>query len=225
MVMDHNPDSRHSFGIEDEAWAELGEVVAAEDHESKSHLLRELVYDKLREFRDDEDHDDGLHVPSRSEERAVYLAALEASNEHLRFHERHSSRVAQNLNTLNKSGVEAVLQDLRRSGYVSLMGHTPDCVSKKVYRIKPRMVHPDDWTHDERDHGKDRDISHLLTHSGESRCIGHHPNPDGTECLKCGADLVDEHDPDRCTCRAILTDVEEECPNCRAITDDLTVDA
>jgi len=220
--MDHNPDNRHSFGIEDHAWNELGDIADDEGHRSISHLLRELVYRCIREHRDIDTDGEG-HVPSDGEQRAVYLAALDASNKRLRLREHHLSKMANDLNTLSTTGVEVVLRELRAEGYISLMGlpadHSSDLPS--TWRVKPRAVDPDDWTYNESQRDSRRDITPLLRHGMDTddfpgQCLSHHPNSDGTECLKCGQQLDSaEYNTPRCECGSPLDDDESRCPACR----------
>ncbi|WP_435348988.1 ribbon-helix-helix protein, CopG family [Haloarchaeobius sp. HRN-SO-5] len=224
--MDHNPSSRVSFGLPDDDRDDLDEI-ADDRGESRSELLRTLVDEFLQDHRDDNTDEPEGFVPRRSEPRTIYLEALDASDENLRLHERHLSLMAQSLNTFNTDGIRSVLQDLRRRGFVSLMGHPPDCDMKSlpsVYRVKPRPVDPEDWTYNESRRRERRDIADLLGRPDDGgECIGHHPNADETDCLKCGARL--DTTPDRCACGVPLDDGEDRCPNCRTVADETGVEA
>ncbi|WP_435358434.1 hypothetical protein [Haloarchaeobius sp. DFWS5] len=80
-------------------------------------------------------------------------------------------------------------------------------------------VHDPDERDTTDDDGDDRADS--LGHTSPGKCIGHHPNADGTRCLKCDEPLGSEFEPDRCTCGTPLEDGERQCPNCRVVADEV----
>ncbi|WP_435318465.1 ribbon-helix-helix domain-containing protein [Haloarchaeobius sp. TZWSO28] len=222
--MDHNPSSRVSFGCPDSDIEEL-DVIAEDRDESRSELLRTLVAEFVDEHRDtDDEADEDDHLPTSTEHRRVYLQALESSTKKLRLHERHFGTVAQQLQSVNKEGVRAVLQDLRRKGYVSMMGHPPDCDTRNlstVYRVKPRVVDPDEWTYSEQKRNERRDISDLLSSDSPT---------EKRVCDRCGSIVYRDSDcecggRDTCECGVVLNVGEDQCPNCRAVSGDVIVDA
>lgn len=77
--MDHNPETRHSFGIEDDAWNEFTEIVEDEGYKSNSHALRELVYQMIEEHSEyDRDH---YQLPDDDRLREAYMDLLGISCE------------------------------------------------------------------------------------------------------------------------------------------------
>jgi len=216
--MDHNPDSRVSFGLDEELVEGLDDIVDAEDHASRSHLLRELVYERLREWRD-EPTDNETHLPSNDQHREVYLAAVQHSNEKLRVHEsRHFGLIAENTG-VRKNNIADVFGPLRDRGFIAEMGHAPDAINPPdVYRVKPPAVDPDDWVYREDKEGTD--MSSLLVHTGSTTCLGHHWL-DG-ECLKCDVEReAVESSVGTCdSCGASLYREEEDrCGSCEAVVE------
>ncbi|WP_205596837.1 ribbon-helix-helix domain-containing protein [Halostella salina] len=214
--MDHNPDSRVSFGLDDEFVEALDEIVDDEGHESRSHLLRELAYGRIREWRD-EPVDDETHLPNDDQHREVYLAAFRHSNERLRVHEaRHFGLIAED-SGVRKNNIAAAFGPLRDRGFIAKMGHPPDSINPPdVYRVKPPAVDPDDWTH--REGNDETDVSDLLESAGKGACLSHHWH-DG-ECLNCGADRDAVESPvGECdSCGATLYREEgNRCGSCEAV--------
>lgn len=179
--------------------------------------------------RDPEDVD--THLPTTEERRDVYLAALDAATERLRLHERHVGGVAQQLQNINKEGVKAVLQDLRREGFVSLMQFPPDCQTEnlsKTWRVKPVVVDPDDWTYRE---GQTRDRSLTDVHTqvpDETTCLSHDFIAGRDDCLKCGAPKSEHCETtqcDGCESLALAPDlVDGYCDGCRMTADPVRAD-
>ncbi|MFD1645587.1 hypothetical protein [Haloarchaeobius litoreus] len=70
---------------------------------------------------------------------------------------------------------------------------------------------------------RESSIRTLTRSSGTGRCLGHHPNSEGTRCLKCDADLdPDEYGENRCDCGVTLDKGEERCPGCRFVDGEVT---
>jgi Arc/MetJ-type ribon-helix-helix transcriptional regulator len=215
--MDHNPDERLSFGIEDHVKETMAEIVDAENYQSRSHFIRSLIYDAVDEFEGTDEPSDDEHVPNDEKRRAIYRAALAESDKRLRVKEHHISEMAQ-ATQFDSDSIEAILNLLRREGFVSMVGVPADAVDPDpVFRAKPAPVDPDDWTH--REEPRDSEVAdEHLTHDG-AECIGHHFTSDGDACLKCGTprDDVQERDTcERCGSEAFVEEIENGlCPRCR----------
>lgn len=182
------------------------------------------------EGRDPEDVDQ--HLPTTEERRDVYLAALDGATERLRLHERHVGGVAQQLQNINKDGVKAVLQDLRREGYVSLMQFPPDCETEnlsKTWRVKPPVVDPDEWTFAE--HTKDERpdvLARYRERPPESTCLSHDFIAGRDDCLKCGAPKSEHCETvecDGCESVGFAPDlVDGYCSGCRMTAEPVRAD-
>lgn len=140
--------ARVTFTAPEDVVDRLDDLVDAEDYESRSALLRDMVREEVGADADDAGGD---YLPAVDVHRAVYEAALDYSlmgkPVHVLRLDLYRSQLAQEAGVSTPT-VDNILYVLQGAGYVRrLVGNPGDQVAVESWRVKPRCADPEQWKH------------------------------------------------------------------------------